>query len=95
MQKDTYAHAHEHDASEGDVLKDPVCGMTVTPASSHHVKYDGQTFYFCNSKCRAKFQAEPELYLHATATASSIPRRWRWHATAASRPKHQAWPARA
>jgi Cu+-exporting ATPase len=43
---------------------DPVCGMTVQPASApaSHV-YKGQTYYFCNPGCRQKFQANPEKYL--------------------------------
>ncbi len=44
---------------------DPVCGMTVDPATakggSH--EYKGETYYFCNPKCREKFAAEPAKYL--------------------------------
>jgi P-type Cu+ transporter len=43
---------------------DPVCGMTVNPETakwtSHHA---GQTFYFCNPGCKAKFDANPEPFL--------------------------------
>jgi len=45
--------------------KDPVCGMTVDPATarggSH--EYKGTAYYFCNPKCREKFAAEPAKYL--------------------------------
>ncbi|MES2918738.1 MAG: heavy metal translocating P-type ATPase [Pseudomonadota bacterium] len=70
MQKDTQAHTHH--ASAEDVLKDPVCGMSVTPASPHRAHYHGQTFYFCNPKCQDKFQAEPERYLHPASAEPAV-----------------------
>ncbi|MFI5398629.1 MAG: heavy metal translocating P-type ATPase [Candidatus Binatia bacterium] len=46
---------------------DPVCGMTVDPATpkggSH--EYQGRTYYFCNPRCKEKFRAEPARYLAA------------------------------
>jgi len=42
---------------------DPVCGMTVRPDGPHHCEHRGQTYRFCNPRCLAKFQAEPERYL--------------------------------
>jgi Cu+-exporting ATPase len=44
-------------------LKDPVCGMTVTPASEHHFVYKARDYYFCCNGCREKFAADPEQYL--------------------------------
>ncbi len=44
---------------------DPVCGMTVDPASaagSH--EYKGETYYFCSNGCQTKFKADPEKYLN-------------------------------
>ena len=43
---------------------DPVCGMTVEPASApaRH-EYQEKTYYFCNPGCRTKFAANPERYL--------------------------------
>jgi Cu+-exporting ATPase len=37
------------------VTKDPVCGMTVDPATALHAERDGKTFHFCSEHCRAKF----------------------------------------
>ena len=56
---------HDHDAPSGaaDGLKDPVCGMTVTEASPHHLDHAGQTWYFCSAKCQAKFSAEPGKFI--------------------------------
>lgn len=45
-------------------VKDPVCGMTVDPATAeHHSEHGGQTWYFCAARCREKFEADPEHYL--------------------------------
>jgi Cu+-exporting ATPase len=44
--------------------KDPVCGMTVNPATTkHQLEYAGKTYYFCSAGCLAKFCAAPEKYL--------------------------------
>ncbi len=43
---------------------DPVCGMTVDPATSkHHHTHHGETFHFCSAGCRTKFAADPAKYL--------------------------------
>src|SRR5688572_2730681 len=44
-------------------LKDPVCGMTVTPASKHRHEHAGTAYYFCSAGCKAKFAADPGKYL--------------------------------
>lgn len=45
-------------------MKDPVCGMTVNPATSkHHFTHHGDTFHFCSAGCRTKFAADPAKYL--------------------------------
>ena len=43
---------------------DPVCGMTVDPATAagSHV-HDGETYHFCSNGCLTKFKADPEKYL--------------------------------
>jgi Cu+-exporting ATPase len=47
---------------------DPVCGMTVNPArATGTVSYQDRTYYFCSKGCAAKFQADPERYLHPAA----------------------------
>ena len=45
-------------------LTDPVCGMTVTPASEHHYAYKNSDYWFCCSGCQNKFAADPEQYLN-------------------------------
>ena len=43
-------------------LKDPVCGMTVTAASQHHLMHEGRSFYFCSGQCQSTFEASPDTY---------------------------------
>ncbi len=43
-------------------LKDPVCGMTVTPQSPHTLQHEGQPVYFCSAGCKGKFAANPAKY---------------------------------
>lgn len=43
---------------------DPVCGMTVDPATAAaKSEYKGKTYYFCSEGCRKAFEANPEQYL--------------------------------
>lgn len=49
-------------------VRDPVCGMMVDPANAAgNAEYQGHTYYFCSKGCVAKFQANPEKYLHPEA----------------------------
>ena len=51
---------------------DPVCGMTVDPATAaHKTDHEGRTHYFCSAGCKAKFQATPAAYLGAGAGAKA------------------------
>ena len=45
------------------LVKDPVCGMEIDPASAAgSSEYEGQTIYFCNLNCKQSFDAEPARY---------------------------------
>ena len=44
-------------------LKDPVCGMAVTPQSPHTLQHAGHALYFCSAGCKTKFAADPARYL--------------------------------
>jgi Cu+-exporting ATPase len=42
---------------------DPVCKMTIDSEKAAATSlYKGQTIYFCNPGCKAKFDQEPERY---------------------------------
>ena len=56
-------HHHHHEAQTGGGV-DPVCGMTVDPATAKaRADYKGDTYYFCCAGCKTKFSADPEKYL--------------------------------
>src|SRR3954463_16081630 len=60
---DHAGHAHDHGAAAATV-RDPVCGMTVDPATSkHRFEHHGEIFHFCSAGCRTKFAADPAKYL--------------------------------
>jgi P-type Cu+ transporter len=54
----------------GTLAKDPVCGMSVDPATAkHRAEHGGATFYFCSAGCRGKFVADPARYLQGPTDA--------------------------
>jgi xanthine dehydrogenase accessory factor len=61
--------AHEAPAPEKEAeAVDPVCHMTVVVATARHVaEHGGQSYYFCNPRCREKFLAQPARYLMTVA----------------------------
>jgi Cu+-exporting ATPase len=58
-------HGHRDDhARPAATVRDPVCGMSVDPATSkHRFDYRGETYHFCSAGCRTKFAADPISYL--------------------------------
>ena len=54
----------ESDHAMSAPAKDPVCGMTVDPATAkHRWDHQGKTYVFCCNGCLEKFKADPEGYL--------------------------------
>ena len=54
----------ESDHTVSAPAKDPVCGMTVDPATAkHRWDHQGKTYYFCCNGCLEKFKADPDGYL--------------------------------
>lgn len=60
---------HEHH-SHSEV--DPVCGMTVAPPAKGQSLYKGHNYFFCNPKCKIKFDSEPEKYLTTPTTEKKM-----------------------
>jgi P-type Cu+ transporter len=56
-------HSHHH--VETILVVDPVCGMRVNPqnAKGGHVLFQGHDYFFCSTKCKSKFELEPQKYL--------------------------------
>ncbi len=59
--------------SDAPVLKDPVCGMTVTPQSAHRAAHEDRPYYFCSAGCKAKFAADPAKYLAPKDSTAPAP----------------------
>jgi cation transport ATPase len=65
---------HHRLSSAAPGVKDPVCGMTVDPATSeHHAVHGRQTYHFCTEGCETKFKAEPERYLSEVEDPATEP----------------------
>lgn len=72
MPEATNHHDNHHTHAvklQDEGLRDPVCGMAVTPSCQFSKQYDGQTYSFCSLKCQEKFQAEPERYTRNSSEA--------------------------
>ena len=68
-------HAHDgHGPStqqSSNLVKDPVCGMSVDPhTAKHRAEHAGQAYYFCSAGCRTKFMADPAKYLEPRVPAA-------------------------
>ncbi len=72
---DHTAHGHgDHHGHSSATGRDPVCGMSVDPATSkHRFDYRGETFHFCSAGCRTKFAANPKAYLEGSKPKAAAP----------------------
>ncbi|HEX8513653.1 MAG TPA: heavy metal translocating P-type ATPase [Allosphingosinicella sp.] len=78
MDADHHHAGHCHHGHAGAAppaaVKDPVCGMTVDPATTaHHHELGDTTYHFCSAGCRSKFIAHPHRYLHPETKAAAAP----------------------
>jgi P-type Cu+ transporter len=68
MDETRHSHCHpnlSNGAAAGGAV-DPVCGMTVDPATAKdRSSHEGREFYFCCDGCKAMFDAEPARYAKA------------------------------
>lgn len=72
--KEKMSH-HDHSKMEhGKIIKDPVCGMVIDAetAKGGNSIYQGQTFYFCSSHCKSKFDSEPQSYFKPKPLAKEM-----------------------
>ncbi|WP_431016620.1 heavy metal translocating P-type ATPase [Bradyrhizobium pachyrhizi] len=57
-------HGHDTPPAEAAFAIDPVCGMKVNPATAkNRFSYQGEEYLFCSSRCRERFETDPEKYL--------------------------------
>ena len=60
--------SHHHPAAQTAI--DPVCGMTLDPATPlHHAEHAGRHYFFCGARCKERFVAEPARFLASKAPA--------------------------
>jgi Cu+-exporting ATPase len=53
----------ENAANSATGVKDPVCGMSVDPATARHkFEHAGKIYYFCCAHCADKFESDPAKY---------------------------------
>jgi len=43
---------------QGEMARDPVCGMFVSTELSHRLKWKGQTLHFCSAECLESYQRQ-------------------------------------
>lgn len=67
-------HTHNHAHSVAGKVKDPVCGMMIDPQTAKGGKssFEGEEYYFCNPKCKTKFDVKPHDYLHKDETPRAV-----------------------
>jgi Cu+-exporting ATPase len=52
--------------AKGEVIRDPVCGMTVDPAAGKpRIEHGGHAYHFCSASCRDKFVKAPHDFITA------------------------------
>lgn len=60
--------------ADPNIAIDPVCGMKVKiDGAKNTTVHEGQTYYFCNPKCRQKFTADPVRYLKPEEAPPAAP----------------------
>jgi len=65
---------HDHQSAENSSgsTTDPVCGMSVDPATTPHVAtHGGEHHYFCSAGCLGKFEADPDRYAEKGAPVAA------------------------
>ncbi|MBR1142080.1 heavy metal translocating P-type ATPase [Bradyrhizobium sp. AUGA SZCCT0431] len=69
-----HGHNSHHDHHAAAKVLDPVCGMTVDPATSkHRFDHEEKTFHFCSAGCKTKFAADPRKYLEKSSAKPDVP----------------------
>ena len=60
-------------------VNDPVCRMAIEPtAAVGRSEFEGETYSFCGSNCKEKFDRDPEQYLGGSfGTPKAVRGLWR------------------
>jgi putative ABC transport system ATP-binding protein len=60
----------------GELVTDPVCGMSVERQGTPHYRQGGRTWFFCSVACRDEFTADPVRFtgeVHLAAHTAGVP----------------------
>ena len=64
----------ENANSTAQIVRDPVCGMSVAPQkAAATIEYGGRPYYFCSKGCASKFQQNPNKFLGAAGGPTTAP----------------------
>jgi YHS domain-containing protein len=59
--------------AERSASMDPVCGMSVDPASAAGAwPHAGRTYYFCSTRCLQRFKADPQHFVDVDPNERSM-----------------------
>jgi Cu+-exporting ATPase len=59
----------EHMSEKSQKASDPVCGMSVDPATAGaSAEHEGRSYYFCSKHCATAFAADPHKYTSAAVS---------------------------
>ena len=65
--------ASRYDAAAPGMATDPVCGMSVDPATVRHRReHTGKRYFFCGPRCLERFAAEPERFVGAYKPSAPV-----------------------
>ncbi len=63
---------HGPSGPKSGAVRDPVCGMWVDPkTAADSCAFGGQTYYFCRTHCRTRFEADPDRFLGSPETPAA------------------------
>ena len=52
-------------ATDQEKTKDPVCGMTVAKDENLKSTFEGDSYYFCSSRCKEEFDRNPANFVES------------------------------
>src|SRR5579863_5099712 len=73
-------HRHGHAALAPGMARDPVCGMSVDPATARHrTEHAGTHYFFCGARCLERFNAAPAQFVGPVPSpAPAMPATGQW-----------------
>ena len=58
----------------GEIVIDPICGMSVSTSKSIETEYQGKCYYFCSPHCQETFDREADKYATVGESVRSLKR---------------------